>query len=284
MTNRELKALCREERDEELKQIDAMTEKKTGQVRVISASENEGGKRRSWGTRRKIVAAVIVLTILAAGVIFGPRVYAQVQAWIKVQRGEWGAIQVISVHPEAEFANYRLGWKPDRFEHKMAIEEEEYRFSEEYDNEHLIDIPMDEWESIVNGRFDRTDLFPERGKVWASPELDERSFFGWGYYKISKAEEAVMYVDRVDPETGESWITEEGSWQIRGWEVLYYQYYMYGASTHGTSDQDKTTERYRYDMICCIWIDQEHDVAFRMDGTLTKEEAQKIIENVKLVK
>jgi hypothetical protein len=143
---------------------------------------------------------------------------------------------------------------------------------------------MDEWESIVGGRYDRTDLFPERGKVWASPELNESSYFGWGYYKISKAEETVMYIDRVDPETGKSWITEEGSWQIRGWEVLYYQYYMYGSSSRWTSDQDKTTERYRYDMICCIWIDQEHDVAFRMDGTLTKEEAQKIIENVKIVK
>ena len=89
-----------------------------------------------------------------------------------------------------------------------------------------------------------------------------------------------MSLHRIDIRTEEERVTEEGQWEIGDWEVLYYLYYAYGSESFA----DGQSKTYRYDMICCIWVDQEHDVAFRMDGTLTKEEAQKLIENVKLVK
>ena len=246
-----------------------------------AAEQSIGALSRRRLIRRGVAVAAVLVMLIIACVTLGPKAYAKIQAWIKGQSDGYNTVKPVSVHPEAAFPTYRLGWRPERFERCYPLTDDKYEFSEEYQNDYLVDVPMDIWEKIVDGRYDRTDLYPEPGKLWTRPGMEDNSFFGWGYFKISqKAENSVMYLHRIDIRTGETRILEEGQWEIGDWDVLYYLYYSFGSE----SFPDGQKKTYRYDTICCIWIDQEHDVAFRMDGTLTKEEAQKIIENVKLVK
>ena len=245
-----------------------------------AAEQSIGALSRRRLIRRGVAVTAVLVMLIISGVTLGPKAYAKIQAWIKGQSGGYNTVKPVSVHPEAAFPTYRLGWRPERFERCFPLENQENTFSEEYRNDHLVDVSMDAWEETVKGRYDRTDLFPAPGKLWAESAPQDSSFFGWGYYKISEYEDSVMSLHRIDIRTEEERVTEEGQWEIGDWEVLYYLYYAYGSESFA----DGQSKTYRYDMICCIWVDQEHDVAFRMDGTLTKEEAQKMIENVKLVK
>ena len=245
-----------------------------------AAEQSIGALSRRRLIRRGVVVAAVLVMLIIAGETLGPKAYAKIQAWIKGQSGGYNTVKPVSVHPEAAFPTYRLGWLPERFERCFPLENQENTFSEEYRNDHLVDVSMEAWEATVKGRYDRTDLFPEPGKLWAAPAPQDSSFFGWGYYKLSKYEDSVLYLHRTDSRTGENRIKEEGEWQIGDQEVLYHLYNAYGSE----KGPDGQTKIYHYDMIDCIWIDQEHDVVFRMTGTLTKEEAQKMIENVKLVK
>ena len=245
MTNRELKALCRAERDAELKQIDMITEEKTGQVRVISASENEGGKRRIWGTRQKIAAAVIVLAVLAAGTIFGPKVYAQVQAWIKgtmtdKEGNQYNVISVIGSSEQEATWQYFLEWLPERFgsapEMIMSGSSKEFRCSVKIPWEVYIALPN----VNVSGWYGPT---PAYGDV---PET-----LGIGFIQGSHD----LYF------LPEKYIEEEGETVIGEWQVHIYVY------TRGD--------------ISCIGVSIEHGDAFRIDGNITKEEAVRIIENIR---
>lgn len=278
LSRKKLKEACDTLRDREL--LARFPQEAAGFLNNKNEREAErtlGAFRGRRLIRKGLTVAAMLALLILAGVVLGPKAYARIQLWITGQSGEWNTLKPISVHPEAAFPAYRLGWRPERFERCYPLTDDKYEFSEEYQNDYLVDVPMDIWEKIVDGRYDRTDLYPEPGKLWTRPGMEDNSFFGWGYFKISqKAENSVMYLQRIDIRTGETRILEEGQWEIGDWDVLYYLYYSFGAE----SFPDGQKKTYRYDTICCIWMDQEHDVAFRIDGTLTKEEAQKIIENI----
>ena len=261
MTKGELKALCRAGRDEELKQIEAITEEKTGQIRVIYANENERGKRRSRGTRQKIAAAVIVLAVLAAGAFFGPKVYAQVQAWIKgttehPAQGFKDKTYQFTPQSGAKTENvyYELGWIPERY--APVLEEAGSENGEGNEYSCRKQIP---WEEYYQGREDG----------WYGPkpqyeEVEEHFAIGWKPIR----EGMTWHFIWADSDTGKVFPVESGKLQLGDWKG---EYYLYPA-------------QYAWQMADFdgFWIDEAHNMALRLSGAITKEEAVKIIENIRV--
>ena len=261
MMNRELKALCRAERDAELKQIDMITEEKTGQIRVISAAEKEGGARRRWILRRKVIAAMAALAILAVGTLFGPKVYAQIQAWIKgttehPAQGFKDKTYQFTPQSGAKTENvyYELGWIPERY--APVLEEAGSENGEGNEYSCRKQIP---WEEYYQGREDG----------WYGPkpqyeEVEEHFAIGWKPIR----EGMTWHFIWADSDTGKVFPVESGKLQLGDWKG---EYYLYPA-------------QYAWQMADFdgFWIDEAHNMALRLSGAITKEEAVKIIENIRV--
>ena len=262
MTKGELKELCRAGRDEELKQIEAITEEKTGQIRTLSAAEKEGGARRRWILRRKVIAAMAALAILAVGTLFGPKVYAQIQAWIRgtseypVQGFKDKTYHFTpQANAKTENVRYELGWIPERY--APVLEEAGSENGEGNEYSCRKQIP---WEEYYQGR--------EDGWYGAKPQykvVEEHFYIGWKPIR----EDMTWHFIWEDLDTGEVVTVESGELKAGEWKG---EYYLYRTQySWQTADFDG------------FWIDEAHNMALRLNGAITKEEAVKIIENIRVV-
>ena len=84
-----------------------------------------------------------------------------------------------------------------------------------------------------------------------------------------------MRVGYFDPEDDTWNILSEEEIQVQGRDVLCYVYTLKAKTASGDGE---ALPRRNY--VCCIWTDPEADIAFRLDGNITREEAVKIIETI----
>ena len=254
-SSKELKDACVSRRRRELKAIwpyeaAALTEPST------QTAHGKTGQRL-FGRRAAVAAACLLLLVSFLLIIGNSEVMAKAENWIKEVVGEWKIVRVKSTNPNASFVTYEMRWIPERFQHLIDEESKEYQYSAEYNSEHYF-----------SGSQKQT-------AGWIVGENETLDSLAWGYVKTSAAKEPQMLVGVFDPDD-QSWnITEEGEWEINGQTVLYYVYMI---------DSWKSEEQIHREAICCIWVDETSDLTFRLDGNLSREEAMKIVKNIRRVR
>ena len=251
ITNKELKIACEARRTRELKAIWP----EVGMT-VVSVSRR---KATSHKAGRILTAAACLLLALIAWLSLDRTALAKVETWVKIVKDHWMGVRPNSTNSETAFRYYTLGWLPERFEHLLNEEYASDCYLAEYNTEHY--RPGNFWKG-------------ETGS-WGSKEGEVIDHFAWGYYKISEWDEALMRVGYFDPEDDTWNILSEEEIQVQGRDVLCYVYTLKAKTASGDGE---ALPRRNY--VCCIWTDPEADIAFRLDGNITREEAVKIIETI----
>ncbi|MBO4873401.1 MAG: hypothetical protein J5496_08330 [Lachnospiraceae bacterium] len=261
MTNKEMKRALYDLRDKELAEIDRISAQRlsseTGEQDVglkplpaKEAAEVIPQHRRSRGLRFRrsgIIAAMIALLLLIAGITLGPRAYAQVQAWIKGKAaGPDGVLlNVVSVaggkEPGAAVI-FRLEWIPERFDLREG--------------------------SVVSGSsasFSYTERIPWEEYI-ALPNVHVSGWYGEtpAYEEITKT----LYIAFAPGSINMYFLPDEmtarqGDITVGDWQVSYFLYDLPQSA---------------FD---CAGLNEKEGVAMRMSGDITVEEAIKIIENIR---
>ena len=232
---KDLKESLRAMRDEEIREL-------PGGDSILSGTGTKSSHRSAF--RRKAAVALMTLAVLGAGFFaLNPKAYAAVVNWIRGEvvketsnRGDEYSMMVYEL-PETgdKTAQYRFGWRPERFEKVEYLSKEltGFDYCEEYSFE-------------ISG---------------ATPDAPfEIGVLGIGY--------AAMGADRPKTyfmvESRNRTLLENGSIE-RG--TFSGEYYLYNT-----------------DYFDSFWVDSETGIYFRLGGNITKEEAFRIIDNVRRIR
>ena len=242
--NKEMKDALRELRDEEIRTL-------PGGESVLS----ETGRNKARGRGRWQKAAVIaaVLAALCAGFFaVNPKAYAAVVSWIRGEvvektgpRGDQKSMMYYELPGTSDkTAEYRFGWAPARFDQR-----------EEMASVH--DKEITGFDYSVEYRYEVP------GPAWDAVPESGRFDIGYAYLEGNDPKMYFMF-DNQNYTRLENGSIEEGSFTG--------EYYVYVYNKKGTGFFDS------------FWVDSETGVCFRLTGDITKEEAFRIIDNVRRTK
>ncbi len=218
--------------------------------KCLAATQINTSKKLS---RWKAWPAIIALILLCAGfLVMNPNVYAAVITWFKGgkveeinQNGAFNSMFYYELPGTSDkTAEYRFTWIPERFDRKELLSKEDSRC--DYGEEYSYMIHDESSPKDTCSKLGRVAV----GYVYLTEET-AKLFFTYESNNLLLLEN-----ERI----------EKGSFTG--------EYYYYKNKGFSSSD-------FYFD---AFWVDSVSGVAFRLTGDISKEEAFRIIENVKRIK